>query len=225
MTQPHTPRKPGKSLLPAIAGLAIVAGLIAGVYVLSSATSKPKAEASASLASGTAAAAAQSGYGRFATGALSRLQIIASPPAQPDLPLYGSDGAPTQLAAFRGKATLVNVWATWCAPCISEMPTLAALATEYRDRGLLVVPVSIDEANKASQARDVLKGLSGGALDFYIEPSKQLPVALLPKGGALGVPVTILYDSQGREIARLTGGADWASPQAHALIDAALAAS
>lgn len=208
MVQANTPKQPGKSLVPILAGIAIIAGLLAAVYVLSSASSKPKVEA---------------GYARFATGALASLQIISMPPAQPDLPIYDGDGAPTQMAALRGKATLVNIWATWCAPCLSEMPTLAALATEYKDRGLLVVPISIDEAGKAAQARDLLKGLSKGVLNFYIEPSKQLPFALRPKGGALGVPITILYDSQGREIARLTGGADWTSPQAHALIEAALA--
>lgn len=208
MTQPHTPKPPKKSALPAIAGLAVAVGLLAAVYVLFSATSKPEAEA---------------GYARFATGALADLEIIAQPPAQPDLPIYDSAGAPTQMAALRGRATLVNLWATWCAPCLTEMPTLAALSQKYKGQGLVVLPISIDDPDKAAQARELLQGLSSGALDFYIEPSKQLPFALLPKGRALGVPVTILYDAQGRELARLTGGADWASPQAQALIEAALA--
>lgn len=210
MTQPHAPKQnTGKSPLPLIAGLAVIAGLLGAVYVLSTATSKPKLEA---------------GYARFADGPLGGLQIVQDPPAQPDLPIYGADGAPTNMAALRGKATLVNIWATWCAPCLQEMPTLAAVSLAYRDAGLLVVPISIDDADKAKAARDLLQGLSNGALNFYIEPSKQLPVALRPKGGALGVPITILYDAQGRELARLTGGADWSSPQAHALIEAALAA-
>lgn len=209
MTQAHSPKQPRKSPLLAIAGLAVLAGLLGVVYVLFSATSKPETD---------------NGYARFASGTLAALEVIAAPPAQPDLPIYDSAGAPTQMAALHGRAVLVNVWATWCAPCLTEMPTLAALATQYKDKGLLVVPISIDEPGKAAQARAMLQNLSGGALGFYIEPSKQLPFALLPKGKALGVPITILYDAKGQELARLTGGADWASPEAHALIEAALAA-
>jgi thiol-disulfide isomerase/thioredoxin len=114
--------------------------------------------------------------------------------------------------------TLVNLWAIWCALCITEMPTIGALARQYEGR-LNVVAVSVDGVAKEADARAQLAQLTDGSLDFYIEPSRGVLFSMR----AAGMPVTVLYGRDGRELARLVGGADWASPEAMALIDAALA--
>jgi thiol-disulfide isomerase/thioredoxin len=122
------------------------------------------------------------------------------------------------MAAFEGEIVVLNLWATWCAPCMEEMPTLGELQRRYEGR-LRVVPVSVDTLAQAEAAETALAQLSGGALPFLIEPSR----GILFSARASGMPATIIYDRRGRELARLAGGADWASPEAFALMDAALA--
>ncbi|MDX2236759.1 MAG: TlpA disulfide reductase family protein [Hyphomonadaceae bacterium] len=186
------------------AALAMAAlGACALVYVLFAAASKPDA----------------AGYGRFARGAMADLQALAEPPAQPAMALIGADGAQTTLAAHRGQVVVLNLWATWCAPCIEEMPTLAALQRQMGDRGVAVVAVSIDADSDAAKAQTMLADLGDGALAYYRDPTRAIAFA----ARAPGLPTTVIYARDGREIARLAGGADWASPEAIALIEAALA--
>lgn len=119
-------------------------------------------------------------------------------------------GKPVTMAAFKGKPVLVNLWATWCAPCVAELPTLDALAKREAGK-LIVLTVSQDtEAGKASAfwAQRKLDGLA-----LYTDPEVKLSVAY-----AATLPTTVLYDSAGKEVLRLTGGFDWAGPDAAALI-------
>ncbi|MET0182178.1 MAG: TlpA disulfide reductase family protein, partial [Caulobacterales bacterium] len=140
-------------------------------------------------------------------------------PAQPQTLLRDAAGASTTLAAYRGKVVLVNLWATWCAPCVTEMPTLGALARRFEGRDFVVVPVSIDEVAKIPDAAAMLTRLSGGSLAFLNDPSR----AIAFETRAAGLPTSILYDRNGVEIARLAGDADWGSDEAAAMIEAALA--
>lgn len=200
-----------------LAAVLALGGLVGLGYVITQALSKPESVEVAQEA------AAPVGYARFAQGSLAKLAVIADPPAMPDLAIYDAEGAPTTLAALPGKVKLVNVWATWCVPCLTELPTLGALQQEYADRGLTVAALQVEPVEKAQQGMKMLADLGGGALAFYLEPSLELPSRTAIPGAALGLPLTILYDAQGRELARLAGGANWASPEAKALIDAALA--
>jgi len=184
------------------AGWLALIGLVAAVYVLFSALSKP----------------ADDGYRRFATGAMASLELARDPPAQPLNRFTNADGAELSLSDFRGKVMLVNLWASWCAPCIEEMPTLGALQAAYDGKGLSVVAISIDRADVKPRAMRDLAELSGGKLAFYQDPS----AAIAYESKARGMPTSILYARDGREIARLSGAANWASPEARALIDAAL---
>jgi thiol-disulfide isomerase/thioredoxin len=186
------------------AALGLVAvGVLALLYVLFAASSKPEGTGNAS----------------FAKGDMARLVVLDEPPPRPDIVLKDAAGAETTLAAFEGEVILVNLWATWCAPCMEEMPTLGALQRQFEGRGFRVVPISADSAGDAPRAQSVLAELSGGSLDFLIDPSR----AILFAEQARGMPTTVLYDRQGREIARVTGGADWSGPDAVALIEHALA--
>ncbi|MGH6651457.1 MAG: TlpA family protein disulfide reductase [Sphingopyxis sp.] len=123
----------------------------------------------------------------------------------------GPDDAPTTLAAFRGKPLLVNLWATWCAPCVAEMPTLDKLAAAQADT-LTVIAVAQDLQGAAIVDPWFQKaGLS--TLQPYIDPQNNL---LLAYNSAL--PTTILYDAEGREVWRIIGAIDWQGAEAKALL-------
>jgi thiol-disulfide isomerase/thioredoxin len=136
----------------------------------------------------------------------------------PMRPLRNAAGAETNLGAFPGEVMVLNLWATWCAPCVEEMPTLAALQRRYEGR-INVIPISVDGEGQRAKAQAQLAQLSEGSLPFLIDITR----GVLFDVGAPGMPVTIIYDRDGREVARLAGGADWASEDAIALIDAVLA--
>ena len=130
-------------------------------------------------------------------------------------------GAPvtvTELA--RGKGAVVNFWATWCAPCIKEMPHLDALKTDLAQDGIPVIAVSQDRGGL-----DVVKPF------FDKQGYKNLSIHLDPKGTLArankvrGLPTTILYDAQGREKGRLEGIAEWNAPEVKAFIRACLSTS
>ncbi len=138
--------------------------------------------------------------------------------AAPAIPFLGPDGGPATLASFRGKPLLVNLWATWCAPCIREMPALDKLA---RDRGgdFRLIVVSQDLAGK----REVDPFFARNrfvALKPYLDKQNVLMEAL--KTDTL--PTTVFYDAKGRERWRVTGSMDWAGERAKKLIDDALKA-
>lgn len=165
------------------------------------------------------AAEARSDLARFAVGSLARLETPAALPATPTYAFRSRDGAETTLAAFRGKVVVVNVWAMWCAPCRTEMPTLARLAQIYEGRDLVVLPVNVDiEADKIADGRSFIDVHE--PLPFYTDPAFKLPFLLPGKGK---MPQTVLLDRKGRIRAAFAGEADWSSPEARALIDALLA--
>ncbi|MEO0981898.1 MAG: TlpA disulfide reductase family protein [Pseudomonadota bacterium] len=156
---------------------------------------------------------------RLATGSMAGLDFAYAGDAVPGETFADPAGAETTLAAFAGRATLVNLWATWCAPCEREMPSLAALQSARGGEAFQVVAISVDDADQADFARGQLAEWTGGVLDFYHAPDFAISYGL----GARGFPTTVLFDADGREVARLSGEADWSSYEAVAFIDAALA--
>ena len=114
---------------------------------------------------------------------------------------------------------MVNVWAMWCLPCRTEMPTLARLAEVYAGQDLVVLPVNVDnDADKIADAKSFIDVHE--PLPLYSDPKFQLPFELPGKGK---MPQTVLLDRRGRIRAHFSGEADWASPEVRALIDALLA--
>lgn len=162
-------------------------------------------------ASDNAAAPASAAKGTLPTGRLDRSR--AGIPAPP-ISFEGPSGEPVSLADFGGKPLLLNLWATWCAPCVVEMPTLDALA--QREQGLQVLAVSQD-----MEGRDKVAAFFAArrfkALAAYLDPSLSLMTEL--KVDTL--PTTILYDAEGREVWRMTGMEDWTAGRAAALLDEA----
>ena len=156
----------------------------------------------------------------LATGPMAKLVVApAQPGAQPAAPFTGPDGKTLHLADLKGQVVVVNYWATWCGPCKEEMPSLAVLQKNLTGKPFKVVPISVDRLEDGPAAKDFLK--THGGLGFYNDPSYALVFGMTPR--ADGIPTTVIYDKQGRERARLSGGADWSSDQAKKVMDTVLA--
>ena len=133
----------------------------------------------------------------------------------PDAAFNDPDGGEMTLAEFRGVPVLVNLWASWCAPCVKELPTLDKLARSHRDDGQLgVIAVSQDSGPHASVAA-FLEKLKVGDLGAYQDSNMALSGALGPD---TVLPTSILYDARGREVWRYVGDLDWTSPEAAKLL-------
>lgn len=123
--------------------------------------------------------------------------------AAPDLLFEDGEGRPVRLSAFRGRPVLVNLWATWCGPCVVEMPSLDALAARAGQQ-LEIVAISQDLGGR-QKVSDFFAAHRFRRLEAYLDPEMQLMPAL----GIDTLPTTILYDAQGREVWRMTGMAEW----------------
>ncbi len=122
----------------------------------------------------------------------------------PSAVFTGADGRDVQLSDFAGRPLLVNIWATWCAPCKVEMPTLDALAT-LEEGKVSVITVSQDlEGQAPVQAFFKTAGIEN--LEPYTDADNLLLGAL---GSNVSLPTTVLYDSAGKEIWRIIGGVEW----------------
>jgi thiol-disulfide isomerase/thioredoxin len=132
--------------------------------------------------------------------------------AAPEVAFMDPDGEAATLSEMRGKPVLLNLWATWCAPCVAEMPTLNALAKREGD-ALQVVTLSEDLEGQA-KAEGFLKEKKLSHLEAWFDPDMKLMGAL----GVTNLPTTILYDAEGRELWRVTGDEDWTSDKAAKLI-------
>ena len=129
--------------------------------------------------------------------------------AAPAVTFTDPTGKPSSVKAFAGKPILLNLWATWCGPCVAEMPTLDKAAA-----GFTVIAVSQDiGADGATKASLFLHGHGLTHLQPYTDPETQLSVAY-----NASLPTSILYDSSGHEVWRMTGGMDWTTETAKQLL-------
>lgn len=139
-----------------------------------------------------------------AQGGLDRSQ--AGTPA-PTISFHDPQGRPVTLAAFRGRPVLVNLWATWCAPCIVEMPSLDRLAARGGDLQVLALSQDLEGRDKVDR---FFREQGYGTLQPFLDQDMAFMTAI----GAGTLPVTILYDAQGREVWRKTGIAEWDGAEA-----------
>ena len=142
-------------------------------------------------------------------------KLVVHEEAKPPLEAAFRDGEGNRvtLADYAGKVVVLNVWATWCAPCRAEMPALDALAGGMEGPALEVIAVSTDRAGIARVERffaDV------GIANLEVMHDRDGDVQR--KAGVLGLPVTLILDREGREIARMIGDADWDTPEVRKLI-------
>ncbi len=199
-SSPQSPQAAPRARLGWPIWAALALGLVASAWIVLQAASRPD----------------YTGLGGFARGSLVRLQIAEAPTPAPANRFQGPAGQAVQIRDLPGKVKVVNLWATNCAPCKLEMPTLAALARSHGDR-VSVTPISLDPVGRIDQARAFIA--DHAPLPFHHDPSFAIAFAMK----AQGMPTTVIYDGQGRERARLAGAAEWDSPEAQALIGALLA--
>jgi thiol-disulfide isomerase/thioredoxin len=131
----------------------------------------------------------------------------ATPQPLPAVAFTDGEGRGLSLAQFRGRVVLLNVWATWCAPCRKEMPTLDRLQARFGDWDFEVVALSID-AGGTVEIRKFFRQVGIQHLRIYNDPSTDVTARL----NIVGVPATLLIDSAGREIGRALGPAEWDAP-------------
>lgn len=149
------------------------------------------------------------------TGAVATFVFKDTPMQLPPFTFTDAEGKNRTLEDWRGKVVLLNLWATWCAPCIREMPHLDRLKAALGSDKFDVLAISVDRGGPA-KPRAFRERTKVKHLEFYQDPTAKLGFALK----AIGMPVTLLLDAQGREIGRLVGPAEWDSAEAVRLIKA-----
>jgi peroxiredoxin len=124
----------------------------------------------------------------------------------PDFSFPGLDGKIVRLSDHRGKVVLVNVWATWCRPCVEEMPSMQKLYQKFKDDGFEILAVSIDDQG------------AGVVIPFMQHHKLTFPALIDSEGtiraryGVAGVPESFIVDQQGFLVKKITGAADWSAP-------------
>jgi thiol-disulfide isomerase/thioredoxin len=135
------------------------------------------------------------------------------PKPMPEISFENAAGNPLTLDDFRGQVVVLNLWATWCAPCRHEMPSLDRLQAKHGGADLEVVALSLDRGG-LEQIEAFYEEVGIRHLDIYRDPQNAAGRAL----GALGLPTTVVFDQAGREVGRLLGPAEWDGPEALALL-------
>ena len=141
------------------------------------------------------------------------LDLINPPVPAPDIGFAAADGTQHHLSEFRGHGMVINLWATWCAPCVEEMPALSALSKALAPDDIAVLPLSSDHGGaKVVESFYQQHGIAD--LPVLLDPGSAAAHAF----GVRGIPTSLIIDKQGRERARLEGSADWSTPNAIASV-------
>jgi thiol-disulfide isomerase/thioredoxin len=141
---------------------------------------------------------------------MSALKPAGAPTPLPEAELVDATGTWHALASFAGTGLVLNFWATWCPPCVAEMPALAQLARQIEPDGILVLAASSDSGGAAAVSRFFAQHRID-TLQVWLDPGGTAGRAL----GTGGItPTTLIIDRAGREMARLQGPAHWDTPEA-----------
>ena len=154
---------------------------------------------------------------RLARGAMARFKITSPAKPVPNLEFLDADDRPMRLSDLNGKVRLINLWATWCAPCVKEMPSLDRLQEMLPKDRFIVLPISLDGPSKPKVA-PFYRDQNLDSLGIYYDKGKKAMSTL----GVTLLPTSILVDPAGREVGRIEGDADWDTPEGVALMNAAL---
>ncbi len=148
-------------------------------------------------------------------GSMKKLVFSSEPIAASAVAFVSADGGETTLEAYQGKHIVLNFWATWCAPCRKEMPGLAELQREMGGDDFEVVTIATGR-NPLPAMQRFFEEIEVDNLPLHRDPRQKLSREM----AVLGLPVTVILDPEGNEIARLRGDADWDSDSAKAIIGA-----
>ncbi|WP_417519190.1 TlpA family protein disulfide reductase [Minwuia sp.] len=163
-------------------------------------------------------ASAEPPLSQFAVGHVQNFTAHETPKEIGEATFQNADGDKLGFEAFRGKVVLVNLWATWCAPCRREMPSIDRLAKQLNGDDFEVVAISVDRGG-ADKAKAFFREIEVESMDFYIDPTSRLGSAFQ----AFGLPLTVILNAEGKELGRLVGPAEWDTDEAVALVSAAIA--
>lgn len=208
----ETPRR--SYARPLVLGALGVLGL--GALALYGIGGRDKAQAACAASSETLAAIKAA-----AKGEVAGVATPSEPRPLPALTFKDANGTDVGLEKFRGKVVLLNLWATWCAPCRKEMPALDRLEGEQGGEAFEVVPVSLDFGTD-EKPKKFLAEIGATKLPFFHDATGKVLSSLKAVGRGTGLPTTLILDRAGCEIGYLPGPAEWASEDAKALIRAAL---
>ena len=212
MTNIDNPPRRRRFLIPVLGALAVV---VAGAVLYG--TVAPAGKAASDCPAGSAKLAAR--LAPLAKGELAALQVESEPRRAIDIAFERDDGGKLTLADFKGRAVLLNLWATWCVPCREEMPTLDHLEAAKGGPGFEVVAVNVDTSRLERRAT-FLDSIGVKSLKRYSDSSGDAFETLRKDGKALGLPVTLVIDKDGCELGAVEGGAKWDSAEAQALVAA-----
>jgi len=197
----------GAAALAAVAAVAVLYGI-----------GTPGGKAAAGLCPAAAATRAAA-LAPLAHGDIAALNVERAPKLAPTIGFEGPGGVKLGLADFRGKALLLNLWATWCVPCRAEMPALDRLQQAAGGDDFQVVAVNVDTA-RLDRPAAFLDQIGVKALTRYADPSGDAFETMRLAGKALGLPTSLMIDKQGCELGVVAGPVDWDAPDSRAAIKA-----
>jgi thiol-disulfide isomerase/thioredoxin len=214
-----TGSKPLPGSLKAIGAIAGILACVAVIYLVSGSNGNAPvgAPVTAAVQPEVTPGAVNKVSRELARGALSAFLVKPERPPAAELTFFDEQGKLHSLKEWQGQVVLVNLWASWCAPCRKEMPSLEALQRRFGSKDFEVVAISVDRGG-VKVAQKFLEETQSLLLRLYVDPSAKAIETL----GALGLPATVLIDREGKEIGRLLGPADWSSPEALQLINVAI---
>ncbi|ASV86853.1 MULTISPECIES: thiol:disulfide interchange protein TlpA [Ochrobactrum] len=231
MAENNDKAKPGNRKIVLLAALAGVIAGIGAVYVME----RPSGNASDSNVSAASSVSAQSdeasaqcalkadslkSLDAAATGSVAAMRAAEKPISVAHIAFTGPDGKQMTLGDYKGKTLLVNLWATWCAPCREEMPELDNLQAAKGGSDFDVVAINIDTGSD-EKPKKFLEEIGIKSLSLNRDATMSSFNELKRKNLAFGLPVTLLVDKEGCQIASMNGPAPWDSPDAIKLIEAA----
>lgn len=206
--------------LPKIALWAVLAGLAAGavaVYV----SNQPSGNTDTQVAEACDAKTERANMAADAATGDVAAMVASAPQSLSHLSFNGPDGNPMTLANLSGKTLLVNLWATWCAPCRAEMPAFDTLQSELGNDRFEVVAINVEKGSD-DKPKKFLADIGIEHLAFYRDDTLGVFNDLKKRSLALGLPVTLLVDDEGCLLANMNGPAEWAGDDAKRLISAVL---
>lgn len=219
MTNDTTPGKTSGNMAVKIGAVAILLVGAFGVYSIFGSKSNEQGHTKSATGEAVGVVAAPEGLTKaLSTGALQAFLVHKERKEMPKLAFKDGKGKAHTLDDWKGRVVLLNLWATWCGPCRKEMPHLAELQEKYGSDNFEVVALSVDRKGVAASGR-FLAEANATALNLYVDQTAKV----LGQVRAIGLPVTILIDREGKEAGRLLGPAVWNGPDAVRLIKTAIA--